>query len=346
MGPYRNKTFEQVQTSELTFEGLVDKQVLQIFLLVFFVAALGSISFFGVIFNAINMIVFIKQGFKDTVNITLFSLAISDMGALVPLVWESICFNPLFAGADLPFDSQDIVYLTAGWPHSCFSRITGWITAFVTFERCLCIALPLKVKTIITPRRTIFILAAIYSVMIASVLPVFYSIRLEPKSFPRRNETMLGLVYVPKGTFIENISISINAFAQFASFFTVIVCTAILVQNLVQKSKWRKSVSTSSAGAQKSFSNRDKKVMKMVLFIASIFIACFLPSAVNFIAMSISDEYSIVGKYQNMFLLTWAIFTSLAATNSTVNIFVYYRMSSKFKEILDEMFSLAGGKSK
>ncbi|XP_012934915.1 uncharacterized protein LOC101858009 [Aplysia californica] len=315
--------------------GLVNDEVLDVFVVLFFVVASGTISFFGVLFNMVNVIVFYKQGFKDTVNITLFGLAISDMGSLVTLLWMSICFNPWFANADLPFDHQDIQYLTAGWPHVCFARITSWITAFVTFERCLCIALPLKVKTILTPRRTVIVIVSIYFVMIASVSPVYYSIRLGPKYFPQRNETKIGLVYRPSGPFIENVSFSINVFAQLASFFSVIVCTAILVQNLLLKSKWRQA--TSSSAKQDTFTNRDKKVVKMILFISSIFIACFLPSAVNLIAMIISAEYSIVGRYQNMFLVTWAIFNSLEANNSTVNIFVYYNMSSKYREILDKM---------
>ncbi|XP_035828160.1 uncharacterized protein LOC101851830 [Aplysia californica] len=281
MGPEDNSS---VTSLALQQGGLVDDDVLRIFILVFFVVALGTISFFGIVFNAINIIVFIKQGFKDTVNIALFSLAISDLGAVVPLLWESICFNPSFANADLPFDTQDIVYLTAG------------------------------------------------------VVPVYYSVRLRSKFFAQRNTTKIGLVYIPNGTFIEKFSILINAFAQFASFFAVIVSSAILVQSLVRKSKWRQS--TSSTAGQESFSNRDKKVVKMILIIAVIFIACFLPSAVTFIAQSITPEYNIVGRFQNMFLLTWAIFTSVAAVNSSVNIFVYYNMSSKYKDILDKMLRL------
>ncbi|KAK0056412.1 allatostatin-A receptor, partial [Biomphalaria pfeifferi] len=71
-------------------------------------------------------------------------LAVSDVGMLGTLVWLNLCFNPLFHNLDLPFDSVEIQYLTAGWPHVVFTQITSWITAFITLERCLCIALPLK----------------------------------------------------------------------------------------------------------------------------------------------------------------------------------------------------------
>ncbi|XP_012943210.1 tachykinin-like peptides receptor 86C [Aplysia californica] len=336
-----NKSYPS--NSETTLKGLVDDHVREIFVLLFFVFALGTISFFGVVFNAVNMIVFIKQGFKDTVNIALFGMAISDIGALLPLLWESVCFNPWFASADLPFDPQDVVYVTSGWPHVCFARITSWITAFVTLERCLCIAMPLKVKTIITPRRTIYVILGIYLAMFACVVPALYSVYLGPKLYPLRNETKIGLIFIPNGPYIETFSTMLYAFSQIASFFAVIVCTAILVQNLIRKSKWRES--TSSTAQQESFSNRDKKIVKMILLIAVIFIVCFLPSTASFIAQTIKPEYNFVGRYQNLFLLSWAIFTSVAAVNSTVNIFVYYKMSSKYKEILDKMLRMNGEKS-
>ncbi|XP_012943213.1 neurotensin receptor type 2-like [Aplysia californica] len=323
-------------------EPLIDDDVLNVLIIVLYVAAMGSVCFFGIIFNAVNIYVFFKQGFKDTVNITLFSLAVSDMGALVALLWASVCFNPLFAQSVLPVVYQDLVYITSGWPTTIFARISSWITAFVTFERCLCIALPLKVKTIITPRRTIYVIVSIYIGVAACVAPVFYSISLGPKYISEVNMTMIGIVYISHGVFIEGISLLISVFSQLVSFFSVIVCTVILVQTLLIKSRWRQS--SSSAAKQESLSNRDMKVVKMVLSIAVIFIVCFSPSAASIFAMMSVTEYSIDGEYQNMFLLIWAISFLLVVTNSAVNIFVYYNMSSKFKEIIDEMFNRMRGK--
>ncbi|XP_005092881.1 uncharacterized protein LOC101858474 [Aplysia californica] len=322
---------------------LVDDHTYNIFTLVFYVAVMGTVSFFGIIFNVINMIVFKKQGFKDNVNVTLFGMALSDMGALISLLWMSICFNPWLLDADVPFDNEEIEYVTAGWPHACFTRITGWITAFVTFERCLCIAMPLKVKTIITPRRTSFVVLFIYFLMISGVGVACYAMRLGPKFFPSKNVTKIGLIYIPNGVYIENVGVMVNLIPQYVSFLVVIVCTIILVRNLKLKSKWRQS--TSSSAKQDSLSNRDKKVVSMITLISSIFMGCFLPSALNQIIMIASEDYSIYGKYKNMFLLSWSICKSLEGTNSAVNIFVYYNMSSKYKLILDEMLHINRGET-
>ncbi|XP_012943201.1 growth hormone secretagogue receptor type 1-like [Aplysia californica] len=294
------------------------------------------ICLFGILANVINLIVFIRQGFKDTVNISLFSLAISDIGSLLPMLWMSIGFNPFLVNAYLPFDLQDALYLTSGWPHICFARISGWITASIMLERCLCIAMPLKVKTMITVKRTVIVLDSIYVAMIGAFLPVLYAIRLEPLYSPLKNETKFRIVYIPNGLAIEGVLFLINAISQLTSFSAVIICTIILVQNLISKSKWRKS--TSSSGDHDSFSNRDKKVVKLVLFIAIIFIVCFFPSAINFIVSSFEPEFRSLGKYWDYLVLAWSFSSSLSATNSAVNIFVYYKMSSKYTQILDKMF--------
>lgn len=46
------------------------RQILQVLVYVFLC---GSLSLFGTVTNIINIVVFIRQGFKDTINISLLS---------------------------------------------------------------------------------------------------------------------------------------------------------------------------------------------------------------------------------------------------------------------------------
>lgn len=78
-------------------------------------------------------------------HLSFAGLAISDLGCLVTIIWTNLCLNPSFNSLDLPFESVGFQYLTSGWPHATFTRVTSWITAFITLERCLCITAPLKV---------------------------------------------------------------------------------------------------------------------------------------------------------------------------------------------------------
>ncbi|GFN96088.1 chemosensory receptor b [Plakobranchus ocellatus] len=382
----------------------------------------GTISIVGSVANIINIAVFCRQKFADSVNISLLGLAISDFGALITLVWMSICFSPLFQSLDLSFDPVKVQYLTAGWPHVCFARITSYITAYVTLERCLCVTVPLKVKTIITPARTTITICLIFVVLFASLAPVYFGIQLGPVnsttvtfysnrsssnlspcypnslvlppngsnvgiyskfeirlictlfSFSTGMATAIGgfvdddnntidsamctigyvkkvnttssiisLVYTHNGAELENISFSIGVFAQISSFVCVIICTVILVRKLAQTSRWRARSAAPSDTSELSGSTmtqRDKRLVKMVTFLSTIFIICFLPSAVNLIIMICSSEYSIVGRYSNMFQVGWSFLNCLEATNSSVNILVYYRMSSRYRKCFREMFGL------
>ncbi|CAG5126536.1 unnamed protein product [Candidula unifasciata] len=269
---------------------IISDEIRKLFEIMNYVVLSGTVSFIGSVCNIVNVVVFIKQGLTEPVNISLLGLSLSDLGALVTLVWMSVCFNPLFANSGIGFDSVRVQYLTAGWPHVCFARITSWITAFITFERCLCISMPLKVKTIITPKRTTCTIVCIFAAMLSSTCPVYYAIRLGTVYDFSTNTTLTSLVYRSNGIQIENMSFAINFAAQLSSFVLVIVCTVILVQTLRRKSRWRKHSANKDTVTQ-----RDKRLIKMIISLSIVFIICFLPSAVNLVVMMLIPEYSITG---------------------------------------------------
>lgn len=70
----------------------------------------------------------------------------SDLGCLVTVIWTNISLTPAFITADLPFDVLEVLYLTAGMGHLTFTRVSSWITAIVTLERCLCVIAPLQMR--------------------------------------------------------------------------------------------------------------------------------------------------------------------------------------------------------
>ncbi|CAG5130210.1 unnamed protein product, partial [Candidula unifasciata] len=124
--------------------GLLSDEFTAICQWIIFTLICQIIDLFGIATNIINIICFVKQGFNDPVNISLLGLALADLGCLITLVWTNICYTPAFSDYDLPFDTIEFQYLTSGMPHTTFTRITGWITAIITLERCLCITMPLK----------------------------------------------------------------------------------------------------------------------------------------------------------------------------------------------------------
>ncbi|XP_005091055.1 uncharacterized protein LOC101862551 [Aplysia californica] len=293
---------------------------------------------FGIVTNIFNLYIFTKLGFKDTVNVTLFGLTLSDLGSLLILFWMGICHNPLFTYSDVHFDTLSVTYLSGGWPKLYFTRVTSWITAFVALERCLCIALPLKVKTLLTPRRACYSVIAIFLVIGSTMPPVYMTTGLDWKWYPKRNKTLLGLVFTEGKQGVYNVVVAINLFFTVGSFFFVIACTLILVINLKLKTKWRESVAGPPGKQAAASSSRDKRVSTMVVFLSILFVVCLFPGTVLFLVMIFEPDFNKGEAYHNLFTTVWGVCHLFEAANSSLNIFVYVKMSSKYKQVFITKF--------
>ncbi|CAG5128588.1 unnamed protein product, partial [Candidula unifasciata] len=264
---------------------IVSNEVLYYFLLFNLWGVGQGVCLFGIMTNILNIIVFVKQGVKDTVNISLLGLATSDLGSQITLCYANISFCPPFMALDLPFVPNDLMYIIS-WCHIMFTRISTWITAYITLERCLCVTAPLRVKNVFTPKRTVFYLQFVYIIMLASVLPCFYTTRPAIVFDPVRNITLLGITFLENRETIESITFTTNNAIPTIALCLVVICTIILVSTLRQKSKWRRQATTSN-------------VVKMVVLISAIFIICYFPGTVVFIYMLTDQDMRIDGVRRN-----------------------------------------------
>ncbi|XP_012945531.1 uncharacterized protein LOC106013687 [Aplysia californica] len=263
---------------------------------------------------------------------TISGLAVSDLCSLLTMIWICICVTPLFYLSELPFDPRDIMYLTGVTPHFLFVKIATFITAFITFERCLCIAVPLKVKTIITPGRTKIIIISIYIAMAVLMIPFCLGNSLELVFDFTRNVTILKSTFTSERDMLETITfLTQGVFTTTFSFVFVICCTIVLVVKLNSKTKWRQATAAKSDRAAEGVGVKDQKVVKMVTFIAVIFIVCAVPPTLLFFYMVFDQDFRIDGVYKNLYLVIWSSAFLTETINSSVNIFVYLNMSSKYR---------------
>lgn len=198
-----------------------------------------------------------------------------------------------------------------------------------------------QVKSVVTPRRVSTIIVCVFIILLSSSAPSYVVNRLGMKFFPSRNKTLLGLVYTQDRETVETVSYAINnVFVPFTAFMIITACTGTLVITLRRKSEWRRA-SSGTAQADR-VSVRNQKVAKMVTMISSLFIACFLPLSVLFMAASLEPELSVDGKYFQLLFLAGGFALLVESVNSSVNIVIYYHMSSKYRTVLREMFGLEG----
>ncbi|XP_013072793.2 uncharacterized protein LOC106059664 [Biomphalaria glabrata] len=361
----RNSDSLSVRTTQILSE-----EAYTIFTIVDVVILSEIVSLFGMFTNSITIIVLVRQGFRKSINVSLAGLAVSDFLSLVSLVCLCVGNNPWLIQADVSFDPIGVFYLTTGWPNTIFARITGWITAYITLERCLCVAMPLKIKRVLTRNTSLLILVIIYIGVIAGVCPIYFTTGLHWRYDAAKNRSIIGLNFIGANREdIKRVALAItNVFSPFTSFGLVIICTAILGFKLTEKSNWRNSVTriarkvkgspektvskekiisqndvnpnneranscNENGNAAKVVSpvSKDAKVIKLVVVLSSIYIISSIPAVVHFVWMILDPQYTVVGLQSNVHISVAGITFLFQAANSSANLFTYIYMSSSFR---------------
>lgn len=194
----------------------------------------------------------------------------------------------------------------------------------------------LQVKGIITPKRVSYITVAIFVILICSVAPEYVVNKVGSKFLPEINRTIIGLIYASNRESVSEVSYLVNnVMVPFVSFTTIIVCTVVLVFQLHSSAEWRKKSATKSQ--VDNILSRNQKISKVVLMISTLFIICFVPLSVLFIGMSQVKEFSMGGRYRNLLVVLGGVGVVLEAMNSSMNIFIYYYMSTHYRVVFREI---------
>ncbi|XP_059168453.1 FMRFamide receptor-like [Physella acuta] len=309
------------------------------FFLTFNLLICGNIiGILGISGNIINIIVFCKQGYEDSVNITLTALAVSDIGALVTVLMVNVMVNPWFTKASLPIVAIDFASLLGFYPHNYFIRVCGLITAFASCERCLCVLVPLKVKQIVTKRFSVTVNVLIFIIMLLDLFPIYYVVYLDWMFVPGLNKTIIAASVRENPYNIFGISYFVtDLFLPYFTFFVIIFNNITIGLKLNSRSKWIQSVSQKPSNKEKFVSNKEKKVVLMLTVVSVIFIVCLIPQSAILTAVSQVSGLMHGGNYFDVSLLCYSISYLMEAVCSSVNILVYYKMSSKYRKVLQSI---------
>lgn len=180
------------------------------------------------------------------------------------------------------------------------------------------------------------IIACVYAVLIFAATPTYVVNRMGMKFVSSRNRTIFGIVYNADRENVERVSYIINNFfLPFVAFVVIIISTVVLVISLKRRSKWLETATTSTKAGR---ANRGHKVAKMVVMISTLFIICFLPSTILLFTVAFEPSITVGGKYVNIGIIVFGISILLESVNSSVNIFIYYCMSTKYRETFRAIF--------
>ncbi|GFN98808.1 chemosensory receptor a [Plakobranchus ocellatus] len=311
----------------------------------------------AIIANSLSIAVFVKLGFSEPSNISLTALAICDFTLAVLYTWNNLCFWLTYHNVQLPFHGANVTFLTGRAQWAFLSTTIAWITAFISFERCLCILFPLKVRRLITPRGTF---VAMLIIILLTFCPSFF-IYIRYKFIwvfnPYLNRTILDSIPVHSefAILFEKISVAICGVIQpVFAFSIVVICTVVLVVQLRKISSWRMSVTSaksqrlqseknaasSSSAAEARISQKEERLVRMVVAIATIFIVNYIPTCIGLLCYVVFDEFNHFGVYKKISIVSGFIISLGQPLSGSVNIVIYYRMASKFRSVFRRLVRL------
>lgn len=179
-------------------------------------------------------------------------------------------------------------------------------------------------------------ITSIFAVLVAGASPQYYYCRAGMKYVPQKNKTLFGIIYSQDLLDFEKTSYFVNLLCvQSLAFVIIIICTAVLVIELYIKAKWRQ-ISTSGNIARLTSVNI--KIAKVVMTISALFIGSYIPIIVNCISISVVPGYTINGELEYMLTIVAGLGVLLESVNASMNIVIYYYMSTKYRDVFRETF--------
>ena len=243
--------------------------------------------FAGLLSNAINIVIFLKVGVKDSVSTLLLTLSISDFIFLS--VFSPTIFRASFSRfGTYKISELNVIHYLCYWPAFTFYDYSAYISVFLGVTRCGCVAMPLRFKSVFTVKTTVAAVLILFCLDVLFHLPMLTAFRLGWVRDPSTNTTSLSLVRdsVTLHAFKQKINDIINKNSiPFVAFIIMIASVTLLSFKLFESSKVRsrpysepstKDIPSRSVGAKQTpshkLSPKDVKVVQSVILVCSIFI--------------------------------------------------------------------------
>ncbi|XP_076454509.1 uncharacterized protein LOC143289430 [Babylonia areolata] len=287
--------------------------------------------------NVINMAVFCRQGLRDRVNLILFSLSLSDglyLASTMVQYGEEMYlqfFEETNGGAVLKFMVNNHLI---GCFAFCYVSFT--LSAIIACERCYCVLRPLKYQTLLRTRTMAVIIITVFVVVLGLyfivVLRYYFVCAYDPELGIKMTMLSHSEFYRNHKDLIDYLdSIFYGVVLPGSMTIAVVTATIITTSRLQQAVAWRAETSS-------SLSPREVALTKMLIGTSVLLIVCVSPGCLFRIACLFLPEMNTGQRNQNLYLTCLWTSEVFVFTNSSLNIFVYYAMGSRYRETFWGLF--------
>ncbi|KAK3795186.1 hypothetical protein RRG08_056249 [Elysia crispata] len=300
--------------------------------------ALTSTGTLGVISNILVLTTYIKLGFSESINISYFALGISDLGVSFTTIWGGISNLLVVTEARIPFNALEISSPTVFWPAEGLEKTTTCITAYIALEKCLCVLLPLHVKSFMNPRKTLFVVLTISFLIFGPSNFSFIVYKFQWSFDSVKNASILRTLEETSPlhkAFQSFMLLYFSTIIHYTALCVIWVCTIFLAVSLQETMKGR----ATKFGQDKSsaLNIRNRRVIKTVFLIASAYLVFSTPRAVCNVIRIFEQEFHVRGIYFRTYMLIIVACVQLSLFNSSTNVLIYIYMNTKFRNTLRNM---------
>lgn len=289
--------------------------------------------------NAINCVVFWRQGLGDRMNICLFSLSLVDCCYLICTFimytlpsWDNF-LNELLGGRYRSNFADSVSGFIYGLRlTSCF------IVMVIAIERCVCVTWPLRASTLMSWRTTTTL---IYTCFLA--LEIAYSVipLACPKSSLKKNDHTQNMIRAAtENQLFCNVfsSTLLGAVLPTLTLVVLAVSTTITIVKLRAAKAWR----VSAGVATNSLHNHHDLLTPTLMIVLSVNMVTTVP----FVAREIWDWFSwcwsLEDQAYDLYMAATAVITVFSELSSISNFFIFYHRSSRFRQVMSGVFSTGG----
>ena len=309
----------------------------------FRVYLVSAITVCGLVTNVINILVFSRMGLRDGTAATFLVLSVAD---------GVMCFIGLFAivFAGLRYQGPAIlqrsVYSLYAIVLACATlpkNASTCCTVVIAVVRCCSVAMPLRVKSVLTVRRQ---LIAILVLVLSNVAVFSYTVtcyRIILVKDPATNFTQIILTLTPGWQTKIKTTDHYRGVTFYTNFIIINICLVVLIVSLKRSSQFRAAASSSgdmaaTPGADKS-NRRESQVVKTVVLVSAIFTICNLPGILMGILRTTLPGFRTVGYLSRSFDMLFVFVEFFGVTSGAINIIVYLYSNSAYRKVLNSLLS-------
>lgn len=288
----------------------------------------------GILGSILSLVVLFQKNLRNsTTSIVLISLAFSDLCFLVTnFVRKSICivkeYDQLLADE---INATTFFYMF--YLKTSFSRVSTLIVVLISVERLIAVAFPLKVKQIVTKKRMIAAVIFIYAL-------VFGSLSALP---PQYTYTYIrGKPYISQTKFATENAMPLKVYNEYflpivfryIPVIIVIILNTVIIYLVKQSKRFQNTVGKQDPKRK----DEQKKITRMLLSVAIIFLICLLPGDLLLLCSSTIDGFEFFGTYHNLFLVLSDLCLMFEMVNSSVNFITYMILNRNFYDTYVRLF--------